>query len=418
MTVSTIRKDQEYILTIHLAKILDRNPALQFPLVIDPEITVCQGTTGIEHAMVYSGYPTTTNLCSTLNETRHTIGYYDSARKVGIELIRFPGLYQSSTFFSGGFISNVTYHQYFVPSSITPTVKAYLYDAAWSPSTVTYQSLSKSTNNLIENSISFPNSSGTSPMVCTLDLTEYVWYWKHESTSRAKGLILKNDNTTNSNYCAIFMANEVQATQYYYYSPYVTMECTTKKIMLDAGHFAGQNQSPVYSPYYEGTQMWVLQSYLQQKLKKYGFEIGTTRSSNTDLSLDSRGAKAEGYDMFLSLHSNASNTANIDRVDVYYDVNNKNNAKNFAEIIGSAVKNTMGVAGGNFAKTRELENQPGINYYGVLRAAATTNCPLYYIIEHSFHTNYEAAVWLSSDENLQKLAEAEAFAIANFYKGR
>lgn len=49
-----------------------------------------------------------------------------------------------------------------------------------------------------------------------------------------------------------------------------------------------------------------------------------------------------------------------------------------------------------------------------LRAAAETDCPLYYIVEHSFHTNDAVAAWLMLDGNLLALAIAEAYAIDNY----
>ena len=56
------------------------------------------------------------------------------------------------------------------------------------------------------------------------------------------------------------------------------------------------------------------------------------------------------------------------------------------------------------------------NFYGVLRAAAETDCPLYYIVEHSFHTNPAVAGWLMIDSNLPALAVAVAAAIDNYLK--
>jgi peptidoglycan hydrolase-like protein with peptidoglycan-binding domain len=37
------------------------------------------------------------------------------------------------------------------------------------------------------------------------------------------------------------------------------------------------------------------------------------------------------------------------------------------------------------------------------------------IVEHSFHTNPDAAAWLLDDDNLRRLAEAEADALAEYY---
>ena len=424
MTCDEIRENQEYVLKIDLKQMIENHGDLQYPVTIDPSVTICEGVSGIEHAMVYSGYPTGTNMCSTLGESRHTIGYYDSTRKVGYELIRFPGLYTSDAFLNGDFIANVTYHQYYVPRNTEHTVTAYLYNSIWIPSAVTYQTLG--TNSLdITSSVSFSSASSTTPTLCSIDLTEFAWYWKANPTSRAKGIILKNANITDSTKCAYFMANEIQSTPYYYYSPYLTAEYSVKKIMLDAGHCIGANTPDIYPQYSEGTQMWKLHLMLKAELETYGFEVGTTRTE-AEKTLDPdevpRGEMSAGYDMFLSLHSNASSSnPEIDKVWVIYDWQDKNNASVFAETLGIVVRDVMNVSDYDpRTKTKVINNQT-VNHHGVLRGAAGVAeaddpCPLYYIIEHSFHTYLNSAIWLNSDANLQLLAEAEAKAIAEFYK--
>lgn len=42
--------------------------------------------------------------------------------------------------------------------------------------------------------------------------------------------------------------------------------------------------------------------------------------------------------------------------------------------------------------------------------------PLYMLIEHSFHTNKKATLWLSKEENLKRLAVAEAELLAAHFK--
>ena len=55
-------------------------------------------------------------------------------------------------------------------------------------------------------------------------------------------------------------------------------------------------------------------------------------------------------------------------------------------------------------------------YYGVLRGADDAGCPLFYIVENSFHTNPKSTEWLLKDENLKKLAQAQAKTIADYFK--
>ena len=85
------------------------------------------------------------------------------------------------------------------------------------------------------------------------------------------------------------------------------------KIMLDAGHYTNYNQSKVFKSYYEGNMVWKLQSYLKKELEEYGFTVSTTRTNrDKDKALYDRGYMAKGYDVFLSLHSNACDNETVD----------------------------------------------------------------------------------------------------------
>mgnify|MGYP000206947923 CR=1 FL=1 len=59
-------------------------------------------------------------------------------------------------------------------------------------------------------------------------------------------------------------------------------------------------------------------------------------------------------------------------------------------------------------KTRSYPDQPGVDYYGVLRAAAASGCRTAMLIEHGFHTNPEDAAFLTDEDCLERLANAEA----------
>ncbi len=189
------------------------------------------------------------------------------------------------------------------------------------------------------------------------------------------------------------------------------------KIMLDAGHFGLSNQSPVVPEYYESKRMWKLCEILSEELKGYGFEVFKTRDDEErDLSLVKRGEKAKGCDLFISLHSNAvwgNGNEQIDRVDVFAPFDNVNNSHELGNLLADAVAEVMGVSYGN-VKTQKSQNG-NWEYYSVLYGARSVNCPYYYIIEHSFHTNKNAAIWLLDDDNLKKLAAVEAKVIAEYF---
>lgn len=190
------------------------------------------------------------------------------------------------------------------------------------------------------------------------------------------------------------------------------------KIMLDAGHY-GKYNSGVVSGYYESDMTWKLHNYLKTELESYdGFEVGVTRTDkDKDLKVYDRGLKAKGYDLFISLHSNAINSAKTKRVVVIHPVSGK--GKDIAKKLGDAVLNTMALKKDDYWYTQVTtraysSSEPNRDYYGVIRGAVDAGS-IGIIIEHSFHTNEEACKWLKVDANLKKLAVAEAKVLADHY---
>lgn len=187
------------------------------------------------------------------------------------------------------------------------------------------------------------------------------------------------------------------------------------KIMLDAGHYGKYNRG-VNGNYYESVAMWKLHEFLKAALEEYdGVTVGTTRKNvNEVVEVFERGKKAKGYDLMLSLHSNASTSQATKRVEVYRPISGK--LANFASWIAPAVYNNMALKKGSaWVWKVKTKTSGGKDYYGVIRGAASVGVPCF-IIEHSFHTNPEACAWLLNDDNLRKLATAEAGTIASYYK--
>ncbi len=195
---------------------------------------------------------------------------------------------------------------------------------------------------------------------------------------------------------------------------HVSLTGSDRIICLDAGHIGVYNQSPVVKSYYESNFTWKLHNYLAQDLQAYGFIVVKTRATqDTPLGVYERGLCANGCDLFISIHSDASSNHSINNPSAYCSINGQ------ADVIGdrlaSTIQNVMGVqqyarynrhGSGSVAYDRD--------YYGVLRGCTDVGCPGI-LLEHSFHTNAYAANWLLSDENLQKLAAAEALVIAQYY---
>ena len=117
---------------------------------------------------------------------------------------------------------------------------------------------------------------------------------------------------------------------------------------------------------------------------------------------------AKGYDIMLSLHTNACNTESVNRRVVIYPISGK--AKDLADKIGSALQSCMNL------QKYQIYSKTGSSgdYYGVIRGAASVGVPCL-IIEHTFHTNNTMAKWLLSDVNLKKVAQCVADTVAKYY---
>ena len=187
------------------------------------------------------------------------------------------------------------------------------------------------------------------------------------------------------------------------------------KVCLDAGHTGSKyNQSPVVKTYYESAMVWSLHLKLKAALEAWGFEVITTRATiDTSMGVYDRGAASKGCDVFLSLHSNACGTESVDYPVVYRAHDNLNNADTIALKIAKRIGELMGTK--QVGRTATRKNSSGGEYYGVLRGARAVGTPLYLLIEHSFHTNTAATKWLSQEANLEKLAQAEAELLADYY---
>jgi N-acetylmuramoyl-L-alanine amidase len=198
------------------------------------------------------------------------------------------------------------------------------------------------------------------------------------------------------------------------------------KILIDAGHYSGYNRSNVVPTYFEGDQMWKLQRYLTNALKAYGFTVGSTKSSingypkrNGQDDVYKRGQMAKGYDLMISLHSNACGTESVNRAVIIYPMSGAKN--DLTAQLGQCVKSTMNLSsyqlmqrdyntGTMYSGVKSAQK----DYYGVIRGSVAQGVPCV-IIEHGFHTNTAVARWLMDDNNLKKLAEAEAKVIAEHF---
>lgn len=177
------------------------------------------------------------------------------------------------------------------------------------------------------------------------------------------------------------------------------------KILLDPGHGAGAIHNRGSKIGNEGDNNFKMYLVLKKALENKGFEVGTTRKVIIDNpSLESRGKKGKGYDLFLSLHTNAGGGSGVE---VWDDVNPKYRNKKLGEIICNSVSKTLGIPnrGVKYRKTSS-----GSNYYGVLRNNYAKNGM---IVEFCFHDNFnEIKKYL---DNLEIVAENLAMELAVYY---
>lgn len=201
------------------------------------------------------------------------------------------------------------------------------------------------------------------------------------------------------------------------------------KIMLDAGHYGKYNRSPAVPEYYESDFAFKFTNMLKAALEAYGFTVGTTRKDQAkDLALQDRGKAAAGYDLFISIHSNAVGSGVNNSVDYPVAITMVDDdkvtideiSKAVGEILAQVVAATMSTSQAARTYTKLSANDRDGNgikddeYYGVLHGAKLLRVPGI-ILEHSFHTNAKAAAWLLKERNLQAMAAAEAAALAKYY---
>lgn len=152
------------------------------------------------------------------------------------------------------------------------------------------------------------------------------------------------------------------------------------KILLDAGHGAGRthNRGSVCSN--EGDNNFRYSLVLKRELEKIkGVSVDLVRKKITDNpGLSSRARMGNGYDLFLSLHSNAAG-ASVRGTEIWDNVARPN--KSLADKLVAGISKAFGHSNRG---TKYRRNSSGGNYYGVLR---NNNAKSSMIIEHGFHTN-------------------------------
>lgn len=195
-------------------------------------------------------------------------------------------------------------------------------------------------------------------------------------------------------------------------------------IVLDPGHGQFGNAHTTREGFYEGTQNFILASFLKTELEALGFDVRMTRDKVEDNpELAERGSMSGklGAVMFLSIHSNAPGGNPSDEryprvrgAETFYSVSDCEGNAPIARDLTDAVVRTMQTENRGI-KTRRYPDNESVDYYGVLRSAAASGCKRAFLIEHGFHTNPEDSAFLQNSECLAKLAKAEAEVIDKWF---
>ena len=180
-------------------------------------------------------------------------------------------------------------------------------------------------------------------------------------------------------------------------------------VCLDAGHIGKYNQSPSVPAYYESDFTWKFHLYLKEELEKYGIIVVLTRSDQYEsMGVYERGLAAQGCDLFISIHADASNNYSYSNPSAYCCLSGA--ADTIGMQLAQTIAKDMGTA------PAQLYHRVGENgdYYGVLRGSSAVGVPGV-LLEHSFYTNPNSAKWMLNDDNLKKLAQDEALVIAQYF---
>jgi N-acetylmuramoyl-L-alanine amidase len=155
--------------------------------------------------------------------------------------------------------------------------------------------------------------------------------------------------------------------------------------------------------------------YLKEELEATGqFNVSLTRDCDKTLSLKERAMIAVNNkaDMFISQHDDAAGSS-ARGVTVFHSVDIPSD-KALAEKFASEIASAMGTVNRG-AKSKESTIHKGEDYYGVIDYAQDNGIPHVFIIESGFHTNPEDEAILLNDDNIRKIAKAQAKVICEFY---
>ena len=192
-----------------------------------------------------------------------------------------------------------------------------------------------------------------------------------------------------------------------------------KIVYLDAGH-GGYDPGASYFGISEKSLTLAIQSHVKAKLESEGYQVVTTRTSDTyvDLTDRSRAANASESDIFVSIHINASGSSAAQGIETYYyqpyaEYPSRINATYHANPTRLSMSDTLANA-----IQSSLINATGAQNQGVKRQTFAvlreTTAPAV-LLELGFLSNPQEAARLSTSAYQETLANAIVAGIKRYY---
>ena len=193
-----------------------------------------------------------------------------------------------------------------------------------------------------------------------------------------------------------------------------------KVVYLDAGH-GGYDPGASYFGISEKSLTLAIQSRVKAKLEAEGYQVMTTRTSDTyvDLTDRSRAANASESDIFVSIHINASGSSAAQGIETYYyqpyaEYPSRINATYHANPTRLSMSDTLANA-----IQSSLINATGAQNQGVKRQTFAvlreTTAPAV-LLELGFLSNPQEAARLSTSAYQETLANAIVAGIKSYYE--
>lgn len=193
-------------------------------------------------------------------------------------------------------------------------------------------------------------------------------------------------------------------------------------IALDPGHSGADTGAvcPEYGmigQYSEQACNWKMAVAAKAYLEQYqNVKVVLTKSEHESVVLSDRCERANAADahLFVSFHCNSGGST-IQGCEVFTSVKEpyKSNTMQLARDITNGLSTGMGFVNRGI-KQRESTENPGNDYYGMIRGNIENGMPAI-LIEHAFVSNEHDAKILGNDGNLLAMGQIDARAIAKYF---